>query len=215
MQLLVLPGDGIGAEITAATLMVARGGLAALLARHHDRQHDVGHASLRRTAPPSGPSCWRRRAPPTASCSVPTGYIRFSRTKRKARSTRPILRKTSTLRQSSPGPHLSRHQAPVGDFDLVVVRENTEGFYADRNIEQGGSEMLITPDVVISLRRITRPSARGSRMRLRPAAGRASISPSCTRRTCSRSPTRCSSTSAGTSARHYPGLEWTRSSSTR
>ena len=44
----------------------------------------------------------------------------------------------------------------VGPFDLVVVRENTEGFYADRNIASGGSEMLITPDVVVSLRRITR-----------------------------------------------------------
>jgi 3-isopropylmalate dehydrogenase len=44
----------------------------------------------------------------------------------------------------------------VGAFDLVVVRENTEGFYADRNIESGGSEMLITKDVVVSLRRITR-----------------------------------------------------------
>ena len=36
------------------------------------------------------------------------------------------------------------------------MRENTEGFYADRNIESGGSEMLITSDVVVSLRRITR-----------------------------------------------------------
>jgi 3-isopropylmalate dehydrogenase len=44
----------------------------------------------------------------------------------------------------------------LGDFDLVVVRENTEGFYADRNMEQGSGEMLVTPDVVISLRRITR-----------------------------------------------------------
>ena len=37
-----------------------------------------------------------------------------------------------------------------------MVRENTEGFYADRNIESGSSEMLVTADVVISLRRITR-----------------------------------------------------------
>jgi 3-isopropylmalate dehydrogenase len=41
-------------------------------------------------------------------------------------------------------------------FDLVVVRENTEGFYADRNVESGNSEILVTKDVVISLRRITR-----------------------------------------------------------
>ena len=45
---------------------------------------------------------------------------------------------------------------PLGDFDLVVVRENTEGFYADRNMEQGNGEILVTSDVVISLRRITR-----------------------------------------------------------
>jgi 3-isopropylmalate dehydrogenase len=38
----------------------------------------------------------------------------------------------------------------------VVVRENTEGFYADRNVESGNSEILVTPDVAISLRRITR-----------------------------------------------------------
>jgi 3-isopropylmalate dehydrogenase len=44
----------------------------------------------------------------------------------------------------------------LGDFDLVVVRENTEGFYADRNMEQGNGEILVTSDVVISMRRITR-----------------------------------------------------------
>jgi 3-isopropylmalate dehydrogenase len=45
---------------------------------------------------------------------------------------------------------------PIGKFDLVVVRENTEGFYADRNMEMGNGEILVTPDVAISLRRITR-----------------------------------------------------------
>ena len=44
----------------------------------------------------------------------------------------------------------------IKPFDLVVVRENTEGFYADRNMASGGSEMLVTPDVVVSMRRITR-----------------------------------------------------------
>jgi 3-isopropylmalate dehydrogenase len=44
----------------------------------------------------------------------------------------------------------------MDSFDLVVVRENTEGFYADRNVESGNSEILVTPDVGISLRRITK-----------------------------------------------------------
>ena len=43
-----------------------------------------------------------------------------------------------------------------GEFDLIVARENTEGFYADRNMEAGSGEMLVTKDVAISLRRITR-----------------------------------------------------------
>src|SRR5262249_57025295 len=47
-------------------------------------------------------------------------------------------------------------QNRVGAFDLVVVRENTEGFYADRNMEQGSGEILVTADVAISLRRVTR-----------------------------------------------------------
>jgi 3-isopropylmalate dehydrogenase len=48
-------------------------------------------------------------------------------------------------------------RSPTGAaFDLVVVRENTEGFYADRNMEAGNAELLVTPEVVVSLRRVTR-----------------------------------------------------------
>ena len=45
-------------------------------------------------------------------------------------------------------------------IDLVIVRENTEGFYADRNMFMGNGEFMPTPDVALSLRKIT---ARGSR----------------------------------------------------
>jgi 3-isopropylmalate dehydrogenase len=38
----------------------------------------------------------------------------------------------------------------------VIVRENTEGFYADRNMHQGVGDILVTPDVAISMRKITR-----------------------------------------------------------
>src|SRR5207253_6587791 len=40
--------------------------------------------------------------------------------------------------------------------DLVVVRENTEGFYADRNMFVGNGEFMPTPDVALSVRKITR-----------------------------------------------------------
>ena len=43
--------------------------------------------------------------------------------------------------------------------DLVIVRENTEGFYADRNMFFGTGEMMPTPDVALSMRKITRQSS--------------------------------------------------------
>jgi 3-isopropylmalate dehydrogenase len=41
-------------------------------------------------------------------------------------------------------------------MDLVVVRENTEGFYTDRNMAWGVGEVLATPDVALTLGKITR-----------------------------------------------------------
>ena len=46
--------------------------------------------------------------------------------------------------------------AIVEGTDLVIVRENTEGFYADRNTYAGTGEMMPTPDVAIMHGIITR-----------------------------------------------------------
>ena len=46
--------------------------------------------------------------------------------------------------------------AIVEGTDLVIARENTEGFYADRNTFQGTGEMMPTPDVAIMHGIITR-----------------------------------------------------------
>jgi 3-isopropylmalate dehydrogenase len=51
-------------------------------------------------------------------------------------------------------------------MDLVIVRENTEGFYADRNMHMGIGEFMPTPDVALSVRKIT---AQGSRRIARAA----------------------------------------------
>lgn len=41
-------------------------------------------------------------------------------------------------------------------MDLVVVRENTEGFYADRNMFAGSGEFMPTPDVALAVGVVTR-----------------------------------------------------------
>jgi 3-isopropylmalate dehydrogenase len=45
------------------------------------------------------------------------------------------------------------------DVDLIVVRENTEGFYADRNLVEGSGELKPTEDLVISVRVVTRQAS--------------------------------------------------------
>jgi 3-isopropylmalate dehydrogenase len=46
------------------------------------------------------------------------------------------------------------------EMDLVIVRENTEGFYADRTMFAGTGEFMPTEDLAMSMRKITREGSR-------------------------------------------------------
>jgi 3-isopropylmalate dehydrogenase len=47
-------------------------------------------------------------------------------------------------------------RAVAPDTDLVIVRENTQGFYADRNTYAGSGEFMPSPDVAVALGIVTR-----------------------------------------------------------
>jgi 3-isopropylmalate dehydrogenase len=49
-------------------------------------------------------------------------------------------------------------RAVSSDTDLVIVRENTQGFYADRNTYAGTGEFMPSPDVAVALGIVTRPA---------------------------------------------------------
>jgi isocitrate/isopropylmalate dehydrogenase len=51
-------------------------------------------------------------------------------------------------------------RALTPDMDLVIVRENTEGFYADRNMFQGSGEFMPSPDMALAVRKVTISSSR-------------------------------------------------------
>lgn len=58
-------------------------------------------------------------------------------------------------------------------MDLVIVRENTEGFYSDRNMFAGSGEFMPTEDIALSVRKITaHASARVARAAFELARGR-------------------------------------------
>ena len=157
MRLLVLPGDGIGPEITAATVKVleaasARFGLGLEL------MHDVaGRESLDRHGATVTPALLEKARAADGLLLGPTATYEFKdEAKGEINPSKFFRKKLDLYANIRPARTYPGMPARLGEFDLVVVRENTEGFYSDRNIESGSSEMLITPDVVVSLRRITR-----------------------------------------------------------
>ena len=87
---------------------------------------------------------------PFGTHAYPTGDPRF-------RNPSGYLRKNfllySNIRPARSWPGVRSVSSKV---DLVIVRENTEGFYADRNVLDGNGELRPDADTVMSMRVITR-----------------------------------------------------------
>lgn len=157
MKIVVLPGDGIGPETMAVAVEVLD---AASRRFGLDLQfeHDIaGHDSLKKHGATVTPALLEKVKAADGLMLGPMATYDFKDETRGEINPSMYFRKNLDLHANiRPARTYPGMNARLGEFDLVVVRENTEGFYADRNIASGGSEMLITPDVVVSLRRITR-----------------------------------------------------------
>jgi isocitrate/isopropylmalate dehydrogenase len=168
VRLLVLEGDGIGPEITAATLAVLRAvdakfklGLvfetAAIGWPAHKAQGSTFPDAVEAAAKAAdgvllGPVSHNDYPPRAQGGLNPSGELR-KRLDLYA-NIRPAL--------SRPG-FPPRCGKPV---DLVIVRENTEGFYADRSMHVGPGELMPTPDLALAIRKVTRQGS----MRIAEAA---------------------------------------------
>ncbi len=157
MKIVVLPGDGIGPETMAVTVDVLQA-VSGRFGLGLELDHDImGHESLRRHGATVTPALLAKVKAADGLMLGPAATYDFKDEAKGEINPSKFFRKELDL-YANIRPSRTYQGLPnkVGEFDLVVVRENTEGFYADRNIASGGSEMLITPDVVVSLRRITR-----------------------------------------------------------
>jgi len=157
MRLLVLAGDGIGPEITAATQAVLRAASGRFDLQLHMEEAAVGHAGLRAHGSTIHTDIVERAREADGIVLGPTSTFEFKDPARGEINPSMMLRKSLDLFANiRPARTYAGFPLRSGEFDLVVVRENTEGFYADRNMEVGSGEVLVTKDVAISLRRITR-----------------------------------------------------------
>ena len=157
-HLLVLPGDGIGPEIVGATLDVLREaerifGLDLTL-----QMAAIGFDSLK-TAGTTIPDEVVVQAKRAAGVILgPVSHNEYPPVAQGGLNPSGELRKRLDL-FANIRPARSRAGLPPRcgrDIDLVIVRENTEGFYADRSMHKGPGEFMPTPDVAVAVRKITR-----------------------------------------------------------
>ena len=158
----VLTGDGIGPEIVPAALEVLRAGLATepsldvelvplpmgadAIADHGAMVPDVTLEGLR--------TCdgWIMGPHDNAS---------YADRDRGQGTPNRVLRTTFGLRANlRPARQLPGVPSRGAPMDVLVVRENTEGLYSDRNLHVGHGELLPTPDVALTVGVFTRAAIR-------------------------------------------------------
>jgi 3-isopropylmalate dehydrogenase len=156
VKILVLPGDGIGPEITDATLAVLDRANAKFKLGLEWQLQDIGLTTLRTQGStlPADVMEAAREAPgiilgPVSHLDYPErdqGGINPSG------ELRVKLDLYANIRPAKSRLGVGLTGKPV---DLVIFRECTEGFYADRNMYQGTGEFMPTEDVALSIRKVT------------------------------------------------------------
>jgi 3-isopropylmalate dehydrogenase len=154
----VLEGDGIGPEITAATLEVLSAANGALSLQLVFERADIGLAALRAHGTTLPASVVQAAKDADGIILGPVSHNAYPPVEKGGLNPSGELRRQLDL-YANIRPARSRAGFPPRcgrPVDLVIVRENTEGFYADRNMFLGNGEIMPTPDLAISLRKITR-----------------------------------------------------------
>ncbi|MDO5630258.1 MAG: isocitrate/isopropylmalate family dehydrogenase [Paracoccus sp. (in: a-proteobacteria)] len=156
MRILVLPGDGIGPEITKATLAVLDHANAVYDLGLMVEQMDIGLAALAAQGT-TLPQAVLDRIPQVDGVILgPVSHYDYPPREQGGINPSGALRTTFSLyaniRPARSRPDLSVLRKPM---DLIVVRENTEGFYADRNMVAGVGEFMPDNDMALSVRKIT------------------------------------------------------------
>lgn len=158
MRLMVLPCDGIGPEIMAATLDVVEAADSAFDLKLDIQEEISGFDSLRQFGTTLREEVLERARTEFDGVILGTqSHMDYPPVAEGGRNVsagfRIGLDLYANVRPALSRPFLNSH-AP--GMDLVIMREATEGFYPDRNMHVGVGEMMPSPDMALSVRKITR-----------------------------------------------------------
>ena len=156
MRVLVLPGDGIGPEITDATVRVLHAAQETFGLDLELEERAIGLASLAAAGTTLPSDILTRIREVDGVLLGPVSHYDYP-----ARSEgginpsaelRTVFKLYSNVRPCRSRGDLSVLRHPM---DIVIVRENTEGFYSDRNMYAGSGEFMPDESSAFSIRKIT------------------------------------------------------------
>ncbi|AXB41460.1 isocitrate/isopropylmalate dehydrogenase family protein [Amycolatopsis albispora] len=156
MEILVLPGDGIGPEITEACLGVLTAADRLLDLGLEFDSRDIGLKALAERGTTLPAEVLDRVPLADGVLLGPVSHYEYPPRADGGINPSAELRKVfdlfANVRPCRSHAGLSILRQPM---DLVIVRENTEGFYSDRNMHAGSGEFMPTEDLAISMRKVS------------------------------------------------------------
>ena len=160
MRLLVLPCDGIGPEITAVSTAVLNAATSKFnldLALDYD---EVGFASLEKHGVTIRDEVLERARTYDGVILGTQSHADYPAPEKGGRNVSAAFRigldLYANVRPARTRPFLQTNMREGRSMDLVIMREATEGFYPDRNMTRGWGEVMPSPDMALSIRKITR-----------------------------------------------------------
>lgn len=159
-QLGILLGDDIGPEVVPEAVRVAKAALKATGADVSWTNVPIGKSALDRYGTTMPKGTLERLSKLDGFILGPIGHQAYPRDNPDAINPHPIIRRHfdlyANIRPAFSYPNLpSIHK----DVDLIIVRENNEGFQPDRNMFAGLGEFMPSEDMALSVRVITRRAA--------------------------------------------------------
>jgi len=154
----LLPGDGIGPEIAQATRLVLETASTTFGLGLSFRTIEVGFPALKAAGSTFPDSAFEAIGACDGIVLGPVSHNAYPPRAEGGLNPSGELRKRLDL-FANIRPARSRAGIPPRagvPLDLVILRENTEGFYVDRNLHTGPGEIMVTADVSLAFRRITR-----------------------------------------------------------
>jgi 3-isopropylmalate dehydrogenase len=156
----VLHGDGIGPEIVPASVAITDAAFAAVgLPDIEWHELPLGATAIQTHGAATPESTLKALGELDAWLLGPHDSASYPEPHRSLLNPSGTIRKHFGLFANiRPAKAFPGGNAVVPGTDLVIFRENTEGFYADRNTFAGTGEFMPTPDVAIAMGIITRPA---------------------------------------------------------